>query len=170
MAAERVVSITTESGERLAVCQQRHPSRSYGMSFHTSFDEPTARIARNVTNGAALRVFMVLPSHLSYTVFRRLDQRMLGAELGLDGSAVSRALKQLHELGAVDKRGAGPAIEWKLSPDFGWRGDVDSYHAEQRRRGSKAPGAKPPATPLKVAEGILWNVRAPQDEATRPAA
>jgi hypothetical protein len=154
MTAQRVVSITTESGERLAVSQQRHPSRSYGMSFHTSFDEPTARIARTVTNGAALRVFMVLPAHLSYTVFKRLDQRKLGSELGLDGSAVSRALKQLHQLGAVEKRGAGAHIEWKLSPDYGWRGDVDSFHAEQRRRGSKAPAKPSPGLP-NVAEGIF---------------
>lgn len=155
MSAERVISITTEDGQSLAVSQQRHPSRSYGMSFHTCFDEPVAKIAREATTAGALKVFLILPRHLSYTTYRRLDQRKLGAEIGLDDSTVSRSLKQLHQLGAVERRGAGPSIEWKLSPDYGWRGDVDSYHAERRQRGSKAPGAKPAASALKVAEGIF---------------
>lgn len=126
------------------------------MSFHTAFDEPTARIAREATTAAALKVFLILPAHLSYTTFRRLDQRKLGAELGLDDSTISRALKQLHSLGAIERKGTGPVTEWKLSPDYGWRGDVDSFHAEQRRRGNRAPG-KPSHGPVKVAEGILWN-------------
>lgn len=156
MRAERVVSITTASGEQLAVTQERHPSRSYGMSFHTSFDEPVAKIAREATTAAALKVFLILPQHLSYTQFRRLDQRKLGAEIGLDDSSISRALKQLHELGAVEKRGKGAHIEWKLSPDYGWRGDVESFHAEQRKRRARTPAPFPLPAQTKVAEDILW--------------
>ena len=159
MKAERVVSITTESGERIPVSHQRHPSRSYGMSFHTAFDEPVARIAETITTAAALRVFLILPQFLSYTVFRHVNRETIAKRLSLDGSAVSRALIQLHKLGAIERRGKGPVTEWKLSPDFGWRGDVDSFHAEQRKRGSRAPG-KPAGGPTVVAEGILWKERA----------
>jgi len=121
--------------------------------FHTTFDEPVARIAQQVTNGAALRVFLILPQHLSYTTFKRLDQRQVGSEIGLDDSAVSRALATLHKLEVIERKGKGPVTEWKLSPDFGWRGDVSAYHAEQRKRGAKAPGKGPAPDPLLPQKG-----------------
>ncbi len=123
---------------------------------HTVFDDAVAKIAETVTNGAALRLFLILPQHLSYTVFRRLDQRQIGQRLGMDDSTVSRAMGQLLEIGAVERKGRGPVTEWKLSPDFGWRGDVNSYHKEQRKRGKPAPRSHIGPSP-NVAEDILWN-------------
>lgn len=156
MRAKPIVSVVTADGERLAVSEARHPSRSYARMFRTTFIETDAQLARIVSNGATFKVLLILPKHLSYTVFKRLDQRKLGVEIDLTDSAVSRALSHLHELGVVERRGRGPVTEWKLSPDFGWRGDVDSYHAEQRKRGSPSPG-KPGARGLPaVAECILW--------------
>jgi hypothetical protein len=136
-----VVSITTEDGTRHAVSEERHPARSYGKMFHTTFDEAAAQIAHQITKGVTLRVYLVLPNHLSYTQFKRLDQRKLGALLKTDDSSISRALAELRKLGVVEKRGSGAHIEWKLSSDYGWRGDVASYHADQRKKGAKAPGA-----------------------------
>jgi hypothetical protein len=131
-----VVSITTADGERIPINHQRHPSRSYGRMFHTQFDDAAEALAEKLTGAVALRLWLILPQHLSYTVFRRLDQCTIAAQLKVEQPSISRALKQLHEIGAIERRGKGPVTEWKLSPDYGWRGDVDSYHAEQRRRGA----------------------------------
>jgi hypothetical protein len=151
-----IVTLTTADGERIPINQERHPARSYGRMFHTQFDDAAKELAQKLTSAVALRLWLILPGHLSFTVFRRLDQRQIGQEIGANDSSVSRALKQLHELGAIERKGRGPVTEWKLSPDFGWRGDVASYHAEQRRRGGSKvkPVTPPPSTP--VAECILW--------------
>jgi DNA-binding HxlR family transcriptional regulator len=102
--------------------------------FRTVFDDAMRQLAVTITNGTTWRVLAVLPEHLSYEVFRRLDQRQLGAKLGMRDNSVSRALKELHEAGVVERRGAGPVTEWRLTPDYGWRGDVASYHRTQRQR------------------------------------
>jgi hypothetical protein len=129
-----VVSLTTADGQRIPINHQRHPSRSYGRMFHTTFDDAAEALADKITSGTTWRVWAILPKHLSYTVFRRLDQVTIGAKLGVDHTSIGRALRELHQLGAIERKGKGPVTEWKLSPDFGWRGDVDSYHAEQRQR------------------------------------
>lgn len=154
MRAERVVSITTADGQRHTVSQTRHPSRSYGRMFHTVFDDALEAIAARVRNGSTLRLFLLLPRLLSFTDWRRLNQVAVAEKLGCNDSSISRAMAELLALGAVEKRGTGAHIEWRLSPDWGWRGDVDSYHAAQRQRGRLAPAAPPPRTI--AAEGILW--------------
>jgi hypothetical protein len=108
--------------------------------FHTTFDDAAEALAGRITSGTTWRVWAILPKHLSYTVFRRLDQVTIAAHLKVDQTSISRALRELHQLGAIERKGKGPVTEWKLSPDFGWRGDVDSYHAEQRQRGAGKAG------------------------------
>ncbi len=127
------------------------------MLFHTSFTRPTAELASKVQSPVALRLLLLLPDVLSYTDWRRLDQVQTGARLNVTNSAISRAMKELHALGVVERKGKGPVTLWRLSSDYGWRGDVDSFHAHQRQRGKPAP-AKPGAGPLIAAEGILWKV------------
>jgi DNA-binding transcriptional ArsR family regulator len=139
MRPAKIKSLTTTAGETIAVLSERHPGRSYGMQFHTTFTQEATKIAKLATGAATLRLFIVLPDHLSYTAYRRLDQTKIGAELDMNHSTVSRALKELTELGVVERRGSGPVVEWKLSPDYGWRGHVDAFHVEQRKRGKRSP-------------------------------
>ncbi len=154
MRAIRIASIVTDDGIKSAVVTQRTPARSYGMQFHTTFTHEAAKIARTITSGATLRLFIVLPEHLDYVTFRRLDQVKIGAELGMGQSSISRSLKELVEAGVVERRGKGPLVEWRLSPDYGWRGDVESFHAEQGKR-RKKPGALTGSPAPIVAEGRL---------------
>lgn len=135
---DRIASIVTEQGEVLSVTEARQPGKSYGRMFHTQFTHEAATLARTISSAATLRVFLILPDVLSYQHFKRLDQRQLGAELGLDDSSISRALKQLHSIGVVEKRGAGPVKEWRLSSDYGWRGDVAGFHAFNRGKTENA--------------------------------
>jgi DNA-binding transcriptional ArsR family regulator len=154
----KVVSLTTDTGERMTVSSQREPSRSYGRMFHTTFDDAAAELAKAVRSGVTLRLFLILPRHLSYTDFRKLDQRKLGKELDAGQSSISRALEELREIGAVEKRGSGAHIEWRLTSDYGWRGTVESYHQDRRLRGRAAPEPRTPAE-VNAAEGLLWKAK-----------
>jgi hypothetical protein len=107
------------------------------------FDEARQQIVRELKTAAALRVFLSLPDHLSWTEFRPLRQEALAAELGIDGSAVSRALADLHARGVVEREGKGPVTTWKLSLKWGWRGSAAAYakaarEAEEQRQALKS--------------------------------
>jgi hypothetical protein len=159
MTRHRITSATTEDGERIVVYGQRDAARKYGMAFHTTFTDQAAQIAREVSSGATLRLFIVLPQMLSYTAFKRLDQVKLGAELSMNHSTISRSLKELVALGVVERQGKGPMVEWRLSPNFGWRGNVESFHAERAKRGEQ-PAPKGEQPPPIIAEYIF--PKAPQ--------
>lgn len=155
MAVSKIISIVTVAGERVPVTEQRTPRRSFGRMFQVSFLDEAAKLAVKVRSAATFKVLLILPRHLSYMQYRRLDQRKLGAELGLDAASVSRAMKELHSFGVVDRRGTGPVTEWKLTPEFGWYGDVASYHATRRARALLGTPANSEATPAVVAEDIF---------------
>ncbi len=146
MAGAKVGVLHLDTGQRVAVSEPRPPGRSYGRMFHTTFSEATAELAKRLTSGATLRVMLVLPQHLNYETFKRLDQSSLAGELGMTQASVSRALTELHEQGVVERKGAGPVTEWRLSSDYGWRGSVDGFHAFQRQKARQAPQViNPPA-------------------------
>lgn len=67
MPARTIAFLTTETGEKYRVLESRQPEQGYNRMFHTSFDEAVARIAKTIKQGLALRLFLILPSHLSYT-------------------------------------------------------------------------------------------------------
>ena len=149
MQASRVISLRTADGTDHPVTETRHPTRSYGVQFHTVFTTATADLARKVKHASTIRLFIILPEHLSYTDWRRLNQEAIGRELDLDNSSISRALAELLSLGVIERKGRGPVTEWRLSSDYGWRGTVDQFH--EHRRG-KAP--KRPTGPMSIdAEG-----------------
>lgn len=170
MRGEQVVSIRTADGTDHAVIQEREPRRAYGMSFHTVFTNQVAALAFKITSAPALRLLLILPEHLSYTDFRRLNQCQVAAQLNVSQSAISKAMTELHTAGVVERQGKGTATEWRLSLDYGWRGTVDGYHAEKGKRPSRATKRGPL---LVVAEGILWNFEHSQHHAgtssTRPS-
>ena len=139
MRPTQIARIVTADGVASAVVSERTPARSYGMQFHTAFTEEQAKIAKTVKNGSTLRLFLVLPEHLDYVLFRRLDQRKLAADLDMTQPSISRALAELLAIGVVERQGSGPVVEWRLSPTFGWRGTVDQFHAEKRRRAAQKP-------------------------------
>jgi hypothetical protein len=157
-----VVTLTTDAGEKFAVSEERHPSRSYGKVFTTTFTEDVAALANRITSGATLRVLLILPQHLSYTTWKRLDQVKVGEQLNLDQASISRALSQLLKEGVVERQGSGSHLEWRLSSDYGWKGDVASYHAHRRTHGNRRPSEVTKKEPTKVAEDILCQLGAPE--------
>ena len=169
MRSHRIVSITTTDGATLGVLQERYPGRSYGVQFHTTFTEATADLALRITNGATLRLLLILPHHLSYEAFKRLNQTAVGSQLGIDNSTVSRGMNELHSLGVVERKGKGPVTEWRLSSDYGWCGNVDSFHQHRRQNRRGTPGTPPLGQPSIAAEGILWKAVAAQTSSTIPS-
>ena len=154
MLASQVVSIKTADGTSHPVTETRHPSRSYGVQFHTVFTEATAQLARHIKHGSTLRLLLILPEHLTYSEFRRLNQEAVAQELAMDNSTISRAMAELHSLGVVERKGKGPVTEWMLSSDYGWRGNVDQFH-EHRRKTKRAPPKGAARPRLIAAEDIL---------------
>ncbi len=119
------------------------------------FYEELARMTAGVTSAPTLRVLLALPSLLDFESWRRLDQRKLAAELGIAQPSVSRALADLLARRIVEKQGGGPLTEWRLSLEWGWRGNVETWHAARAARQGRKPPAKPRPAAV-VAEGILW--------------
>ena len=77
--------------------------------------------------------------------------------------SVSEALKELHQIGAIDRRGKGPVTEWMLSPDWGWNGKAGAWKGNQRARGrDPASRVQMPTRqgfePSIAAEEILWKL------------
>ena len=125
--------------------------------FNITFQDAADRLAKTARAPMTLRVFLLLPNHLSYTEWKALDQPALATELGTSRTSITRALLELQILGVVERRGVKTRTEWRLSPDFGWRGTVESYEAAADRRrifGTKTPPGRSPI----VAEDILWKI------------
>jgi len=156
MRYSRVAYIVTEAGTKHVVAQEREPSTSYGRPFMTLFTDIVHEVARSIDSASTWKVLFSLARHLSWTEWRRLDQRELAEELGITAPSVSRALKQLHAMRIVARKGRGPVTMWKMTDELGWRGTVQGYHANRRARGKLAPLTKP--EPRVAAEGILWKL------------
>jgi hypothetical protein len=146
-AEEHLGTLHMATGESFQVQELRRPGRSYGVTFHTSFYEETAKIAKGISSGPTLRVMLILPTILDYQTWRLIDQIKLGAELGIAQSSVSRSLAELEQIGYVEKRGTKSRTEWRLSSDYGWKGSVDSYHQFQRSKGAETSPERPATKP-----------------------
>lgn len=115
---------------------QRVPNSQYGVRFMTVFPEVLAAIARDRSApGDALRVLMWCWDKLSHQQWRALRQVEVGGELGISQSSVAASLKFLLEHEMVERRGAGPRQEWRLSPEGSWVGYAGEWHKAKRTRG-----------------------------------
>ena len=171
-AARRVGTLVDhDTGQRFHISEERGPSRSYGKRFHIVFDEAWRDLV-SIRNASTLRVFMALPDHLSWTEFRPLPREQLAKLLEIDGASVSRALTDLHNRGMIERRGKGPVTQWKLSLNWGWKGNAAAYHAAMRDNDAHriAAGKSPRPGHLIAAEDILWKLAGGRgsDYAARP--
>ena len=118
------------------------PSRHYPWNFVIMSTPAIRSLARRIRTATALRLFLVLPSILDWQEWRQLRQADLAEELEIAQPHISTALKELLELGILERRGSGPRQEWRLSLDTGWRGNVAEYWEEATKKGKK-PGGGP---------------------------
>ena len=124
------------------------------------FGDALRAIARDIEHASSLRVFLALPDRLDFENWRQLDQGDLSRELSIDRSSVKRALDDLLRHGVIERQGHRALQVWRLSLNFGWRGNVESYHAARSKRGrSKGQAVEKPRPAVAVAEDVLWKVR-----------
>jgi DNA-binding transcriptional ArsR family regulator len=141
--------LTDGQGERYTLSREHGSAGTFAMEFVVVFDEPYVRICRQIKSVTAHRIFAVLRLYLSFKEFRHLGQQELAAEMKLSQGAVSRALNELADVGAIERRGTGPMTTWRLSMEWGWKGTPKSFHAERAKRakaGEKVVRLKPQLT------------------------
>lgn len=123
------------------------------------FDEAREMVAEARLSAATHDVLQLLPSYLDWKEWRTLPTPEIAKRIRRDGSAISRAMKDLQRLGLVEKQGKGPTVKWRLSTLWGWRGDVDSFNAANGR-GRAAEARERAQKPQSIAaEYILWKLQ-----------
>jgi len=137
----RYRQIVTDEGELIAI-QEKQSAQGFDRKFVTMFDETMELLAKTITNGATLRVLLMLPPRLDNITWRELGQQALADELGLSRRVVGQALADLHQLGILDRKGQGPMLRWRLTPRLSWRGRAEKYRQAVRERASAASAAK----------------------------
>ena len=153
----RVGELTSlETDQRFVLSVENGPGQSYGKRWCIMFDEARQQVAHQLTEAATLRVFLVLPDHLNWLEFRSLNQRDLAADLKISPASVSRAMKDLLNRSMVERSGRGPVMKWRLSLNWGWRGNAAAFHAAVRESERvRVAGVVPTDLPApNAAEGI----------------
>lgn len=74
-------------------------------------------------------------AHLSHETWRSIRQEDIADVLGVSRPSVSQALAKLLEKGLVERKGAGPRQEWRLTPAASWRGTAGAYQKRLRNGG-----------------------------------
>ncbi len=114
--------------------------------FQDAFIEMS--IDRELT-GEVGRVLYYFFGKLDFENYIHLAQTEIADALGMQKTHVSRAVKILCDKGIILKGPkVGRSITYRLNSDYGWKGKVKNYEAEQRQRfkliqgGKDAPSAK----------------------------
>lgn len=111
----------------------------YPWSFCIMSTPAIRALARRIRTATALRLFLTLPDILDWKEWRMLNQAELGAELEIAQSHISTALRELLDVGVLERKGKGPRQEWRLTLDTGWRGNVAQFAAEAAKQGKTFP-------------------------------
>lgn len=121
------VSLQAAAAADVVAARRRHGGYPWRWCI---VSDPVRRLVCDELNTvSAFKVFHRLPDYLTWTEFRALPRKVLAEDLGISGVSVSTALRQLHQLGVIDRQGKGPVTQWRLSLETGWRGNVASYRA-----------------------------------------
>ncbi len=140
---QKLAILITDDGTRHTVVQERRPSSTYGKRFMTLFTDAMKKAAKTIKHGMTWRVLHLLHEHLDFTDFRQIKTVDLAAELDSDSGTISRAMRELLQIGILEREGVGARSAWRFSSNWGWNGTVDQYHAF---RAGRMKGKKPPAT------------------------
>ena len=143
MRLQKIVALTDDTGSTHKVVQERHPSKTYGGRFVILFTEAMKNAARRIRSVVTLKLLLILPDHLNFTDFRMVRTQALADELDTGSGNISTGMRELLDLGILEREGKGPRSTWRLSSDWGWNGSADQYHAFRtgRLKGKKPPGA-----------------------------
>jgi DNA-binding transcriptional regulator YhcF (GntR family) len=104
-------------------------------------------------DGEALRVFLVLCSHLEYENFILTPQTEMAEKIGMAKSHFNRALKKLLDEGVVERGPKiGRMVSLKFNPEYAWKGSAKG-HQEALKDRSAALQERMNAAGISVIEG-----------------
>jgi DNA-binding transcriptional ArsR family regulator len=134
-------SLTDATGNRWMMTAERRPEASYGRRFMVIFPEALRALYQDAdAPGCAGRLLFWCFDNLSFEQWRTLRQVEVASAMGLAQTSISAGLRYLTERGLIEKRGAGPRQEWRVTTEGGWRGTAGQY---QKARRAAADPAKP---------------------------
>lgn len=97
-------------------------------------------LAARLKNRTALQLLPRLPLMLDHSDWLRVDQRALGAMLGTSQAGISRAMRALIEVHAVQRTGHGPGVRYRLTRAVEW----PMFHNVRSAVRSFTPCSPPP--------------------------
>lgn len=143
-----IVKLTSPDGEAFTMTTELRPAGSYGESFVVVFQNAAKSLAfDNEAPPQAARLYLwAVSGGLSFETYRTISQAEVGCALFLSQATVGRCLAYLRDNLLVERIGAGPRQQWRLTPTGAWRGTTGQYH--RRRRADAASQGR-----LSVIEG-----------------
>lgn len=131
IANARVGLVDKESGEvieegSLIYVPRKARIKGFFMGMQIGFED----LAKAKLNGEAMSVMMLLISRMDYENEIRITQTQIGEILSMKKQNVSRAMKALREVGAIDDPDANKIV--RLSPDIGWKGKVQNKEKREK--------------------------------------
>jgi DNA-binding MarR family transcriptional regulator len=161
----KIKQLDTASGELLDGCLVYVPRKTkFRTGWFMMFQDVLLELSkdREIT-GEVYRVLLYLLSKMDFENHIEATQGEAAAELGLQKTNVSRAVKTLCAKGILLKGDkAGRSTHYRFNSHYGWKGKVKNFETERRRRFEalqggryQAPGApqqedaaaNPPAAP-----------------------
>lgn len=108
----------------LAYCRPKHNPYGGGWLMNSQKALEILATDKNLT-GEMLRVFLFLCSKSDFNNWIQVTQLEICNKLDLQKSNVSRAIKQLVNKNIILRgKKVGRSFEYRLNPDYGWKGDV----------------------------------------------
>lgn len=103
----------------------RRGRNGFGKRWFAMAQDPIITLAksRKELGGEGLAVFLFMCGNMDYENHIAISQAEIGSNLGMVKQNVSRALRRLVALGALEEgRKYGNMKSYRLSPSFGWKG------------------------------------------------
>lgn len=133
----------TEDSALEALCALGFEISMIGESIFGLSKEAFLKLAEDRLTGEVSRVLHYLLSKVDFENHINVAQTEIAANLGLQKTNVSRAVKLLCDKGIILK---GPKVgrfaTYRLNADYGWKGKVRNLEAEQPKRFKAARNAK----------------------------
>jgi tripartite-type tricarboxylate transporter receptor subunit TctC len=139
MDPRRFTALTDANGNRWVMRQEKRPGQTYGREFVTVFVDDYAKLGMMITRGTTLRVLMMMPLTLRVHCWLPLNQAALANVLKTTQPNISTALRELLQLGALERKRENGVLVYRLPETWLWRGTVGQYHQRRRERAGDSP-------------------------------
>jgi hypothetical protein len=97
--------------------------RWWNESFLVASQSARVWLAKQDLKKSTYKVYLLLEGVLDFENWIGITQADVGKELDIDAAAVSRAFKELEQIGVLERgAAAGRGHTWRLNPMYVWKG------------------------------------------------